>query len=362
MRSVRRASDWRTGETETGLLGSDGAGTGSNSPLPRNPDEEKLWPEPLLQFNPEFGLQQQAAPQNIELRHLAKPPDREHIHRRNVRTVGDATKRSRYSSVRRPRACELAAAIDAGVDVDAGAYALMLHPVGAWLEIAVAFEECDGHFVLAATRRVAELGSLLARAADRTPERCTDFLLAFLRWISAVKRLMQGASKAHALPQFEPHHYIAITGAVFTTLQPGTSPVRDLATAGTNEGHEDRMPIFRVAFSRARGDPFLCVSRHGDRLQPRDFRQHSAAEDAATDGYLVTDEEIWNPDDDHDLLPRTRMRQTEHGPQPKAKYQSYLPSRVTYDGYGHCSDGDALPFSAWFVRTPLLLDPTSPFF
>jgi hypothetical protein len=119
-----------------------------------------------------------------------------------------------------------------------------------------------------------------------------------------------------------------------------------------------KKPIFRNVFSRANGHPFICVSKRGNRLEPREFRESSDEGGDGTDGYLIIGEDIWDSKDDFDLLPEAWMRQTLRGPVPHPKMKAFFPTRLNFNEFGECSEVKPLKWWGWFMKAPLLFDPT----
>jgi hypothetical protein len=114
-------------------------------------------------------------------------------------------------------------------------------------------------------------------------------------------------------------------------------------------------------FSRTSGDTFVCVTKRGNHLETRDFREHSDNPSEATDGYLLMDEEIWDPQVDCDLLPAEWIHRTKTGPLPRAQYRAFFPIKIYFDAFGNCSETIPKKSSGWFVKAPLLFDPTNLF-
>jgi len=80
-----------------------------------------------------------------------------------------------------------------------------------------------------------------------------------------------------------------------------------------------------------------------------------------TDGYLIVGgdlEEIWNPAEDFDYLPDSWLRETRAGRVPDSKKRPFFPIKLYFDETGRCSETETLKWWGWFMRAPLLFDPT----
>jgi hypothetical protein len=145
--------------------------------------------------------------------------------------------------------------------------------------------------------------------------------------------------------------------SVFTTLdQDQDRSALDPDVASVDGA--DKKPIYSNLFSRASGQAFICVSKQGNRLEPRECRQRPDEEFDASDGYLIIGEEIWDSEDDCDLLPEAWMRQTSDGPVPNFNKEAFFPTKLYFNEFGECSDANSLKWWGWFMKAPLLFDPT----
>jgi len=258
-----------------------------------------------------------------------------------------------------PEQWVLADAIANGVDFGGTEEALKSHPVAIWLESAIALEAREGQLVRGRPRQLREIAGALAGASGQPEEECRTFLKEILQWISLVNQRLQDSGRRYTLLPFKLHQFISQTGSVYTTLdqdenrfitlEPGVYRVEDGA----------KKPIFPNVFSRASGQAFICVARQGNRLEAREFRAGSDEEEGATDGYLIVGEEIWDPLEDMELLPEAWVRQTRAGLVPDSKKKAFLPIKLYFNEMGECSDSKPLKWWGWFMKAPLLFDPTA---
>lgn len=257
---------------------------------------------------------------------------------------------------------ELAAAIEAGINPKDNVTKLKLHAVAIWLENKVALETREAELVRGKPQRITEIVESLAVAANKSPEICRTFLEKLLEWISAENQRLQDSGQRYTILPFKLHQFISQTGSVYTTLDQDEHRFITLEPGVFKSDEQDRKPIFPIVFSRASGHAFICVSLNGNHLEPREFRESSDEDEDAEsqDGYLIVGDDVWIPSDDIELLPESWWRMTKHGANPDSKKKPFFPVRLYYDEFGNCSTSESplLKCSAWFMKAPLLFDPT----
>lgn len=273
--------------------------------------------------------------------------------------VNETLSRSLDFTGQAPQSKTLAEAIDIGVDKEGGEDNLKTHPVAIWLENAIALDNKIGDLVRGKPRRLSEITEALAEASGKAYVRCQDFLQELLQWISIVNQELQANGRRYTLLPFKLHQFISQTGSVYTTLdqdenrfitlEPGVYRVEDGA----------KKPIYPCVFSRASGHAFICVSKRGNKLESREFRVSSEDDQDATDGYLIVGDEVWEPLEDLELLPDAWVRQTKSGPMPDSKKKAFFPTKLYFNELGECSDTKPLKWWGWFMKAPLLFDPTA---
>ena len=198
----------------------------------------------------------------------------------------------------------------------------------------------------------------LAEDSGAPEHKCQPVLETTLQWVSAVNQRIQDGGSRYTLLPFKLHQFIAQTGSVYTTLDQGEE--RFITLEPGIYKHDDRKkPIFANVFSRATGHPFICVSLADSQLRPREFRAAGGDDEDATDGYLIIGEEIWDPDQDLDYLPQAWVRTRANGEKiPDSKKRPHFPRMLHFDEYGNCSETEPMRYWGWFMRAPLLFDPT----
>ncbi|MGD9688343.1 MAG: DEAD/DEAH box helicase [Phycisphaerales bacterium] len=253
----------------------------------------------------------------------------------------------------------LAAAVRAGVEPSDDYGSLLRHPLALWLEAEAAIEQIGDDKVRRRPRPVGELASRLAEQTREPVEACSSALGGVLLWISRVNESRRRAGHRETVLPFRLHQFISQTGSVYTTLDQGADRFITLEPGIYKSDEENQKPIYPNVFSRSSGHAFICVSRHGDLLLPREFMEASEDDDQREDGYLIIGEDVWDPDSDLDALPDSWFRANKSGRKALPEKAEYFPQRIYFDELGRCSDSPPGKYQGWFMRAPLLFDPTS---
>ena len=253
----------------------------------------------------------------------------------------------------------LAAAVRAGVKPSDDYGALLKHPLALWLEAEAAIEQIGDEKVRRRPRPVGELASQLADQTGEPLASCSEVLGGVLLWISRVNEARRRGGHRETVLPFRLHQFISQTGSVYTTLDQGTDRFITLEPGIYKSDEENQRPIFPNVFSRTSGQAFICVSRHGDMLLPREFLDASEDDDGREDGYLIVGDDVWDPDSDIDALPDTWFRLNKSGRKALPEKAAFFPQKVYFDELGRCSDSPPGKYEGWFMRAPLLFDPTS---
>jgi len=252
----------------------------------------------------------------------------------------------------------LAAAIRVGVTPSENEGELRAHPVAHWIEREAAIEEHGGVLIRRRPRSVGALATVLSAASGESEATCRSALESVLLWISTVNAAIQNAGSRATILPFRLHQFISQTGSVYTTLDQGEGRFITLEPGLYKADAENQQPIYPNVFSRTSGHPFICVKRQGTRLLPREFMDNSEEDDDTTDGYLLVGD-VWNPAEDLDALPDSWFRTNKAGRKIIPERDAFLPQRIYFDELGNYSDTTPLKFEGWFMRAPLLFDPTS---
>lgn len=273
--------------------------------------------------------------------------------------ISESLDRSLDFSGAMPSGTDLAEAIENGINTRDEISKLKKNPVGVWLENNFALESCDEKLVRGKPKRISEVVSILSSESGKAENTCQDFLEKLLQWISEANQWLLNDGQRYTLIPFKLHQFISQTGSVYTTLDQDESRFISLEPGVFKYDAADKKPIFPNVFSRASGHAFICVSRIGDKLEPREFRGVTADDDSgSTDGYLIIGDNIWNIDEDYELLPESWLRRTKSGLVPDSKKKAFFPVKLYFDEFGHCSETEPMKCWGWFMKAPLLFDPT----
>ena len=254
----------------------------------------------------------------------------------------------------------LVIAIQKGINPAEGVEQLKIHPVAIWLENRIALEERDGILVRGKPKQMSEIVQELAETTGVSVKDCRSFLKDLLQWISAINQKLRESGQRYTILPFKLHQFISQTGSVYTTLdQDDENRFITLEPGVFKQDDDSNKPIFPNVFSRASGHPYICVSRINNRLEPREFRESSEEESEFDDGYLIIGEDVWNPKEDNELLPESWLRATKAGLVPRTEKKAFFPLKLYFDEFGNCSETKPMKWWGWFMKAPLLFDPTS---
>jgi hypothetical protein len=256
-----------------------------------------------------------------------------------------------------PSASALHAAITAGITPSASLAELKANPLGKWLENRVALRLSSGHLLRGQPLPPSEVSQLLASDAAVDQSMAKNCLDGLLQWISQINLGLQASGKRYTVLPFKLHQFISQTGSVYTTLDQDENRDITLEPGVFKYDDDSKKPIFPNVFSRASGHAFICVTRVGDHLEPREFRESSDEDEGGQDGYLILGDDIWDEHDDLAFLPDSWLNKGRTGPD--SRKRSFFPIRLNFDETGRCSETEPLRWWGWFMRAPLLFDPTA---
>lgn len=254
----------------------------------------------------------------------------------------------------------LKTAVTGDIDVNAPIEALKAHPVAIWFEDEIALDEKEGRLGRRKPIAIDEVVEKLAQDSGCSKEECDACLNNMLLWISRVNETIRATGSKDMLLPYKLHQFIAQTGSVYTTLDQEEENRFITLDPGIYKDEEKKKPIYPNVFSRGSGHAFICVSLGKNRLLPREFREVGDDEEREIDGYLIVGEDIWNPDEDLDNLPNAWVRTQKDGTLiPTSAKKDRFPKKIYFDETGSYSESKKMKYWGWFMRTPLLFDPTS---
>ncbi len=271
--------------------------------------------------------------------------------------ISESLSRSLADGPAVPDAMALRASVVAGVDAGASFDVLKQHPLGKWLENRIALRMSEGNLVRGLPSKISDVVSALAEDADTGQDEAKAAIDHLLLWISQVNQKLQSEGQRNTVLPFKLHQFISQTGSVYTTLDQDENRFITLEPGVFKADEAAKKPIYPNVFSRASGHAFICVTRVGDHLEPREFRDSSDEDEGAQDGYLIVGEDIWDDRDDLAFLPDSWLNRTRTAPD--SRKRAYFPIRLGFDETGKCSDTKPMKWWGWFMKAPLLFDPTS---
>jgi superfamily II DNA/RNA helicase len=255
----------------------------------------------------------------------------------------------------------LAKSVHLEIDRDADVKTLKSHPTAIWLENKIALRESDGELVRNVSRTFSEISNLLSEESGREIEICRQHLMELMDWINKVNE--RSADPRYTYLPFKLHQFFAQTGSVYTSLtQSGNRHITLEPGVYKSDSEGKKKPIFPNVFSRGSGYAFLCVYKHEEQKQliPREFDDRDREGNACIPGYLITSEDVWDPERDLESLPDAWFKTSRSGEiSVQKKYANRIPQLISFDEWGGYSDTRSLERKGWFIRFPLLFDPTS---
>ena len=271
--------------------------------------------------------------------------------------ISESLSRSLADGPTVPDASSLRTAMLAGVDPEAGLDVLKQHPLGKWLENRVALRTSGDHLVRGQPRGLSAVVAALAEDAGADPAVAQAAIDSLLQWLSHVNQKLQDTGQRNTILPFKLHQFISQTGSVYTTLDGDENRYITLEPGVFKADETAKKPIYPNVFSRASGHAFICVTRVGDHLEPREFRGASDEDDGGQDGYLIIGEDVWDERDDLAFLPDSWLNRVRTSPD--GRKRAFFPVRLGFDETGKCSETEAMRWGGWFMKAPLLFDPTS---
>ena len=255
------------------------------------------------------------------------------------------------------------------------------HPLGAWIESAIALDTSDAHTIRRGKPRTLQsIVQGLEEASGATSEKCERALSGYLLAIGRANVVLweQEQGRAKLLLPYKIHQFVSSSGSVYSTLHAHDRMV-SLDPARERERDGVVYPVFELLFSRATGGEYFCVEldRETSHLLPREFGSRWVPEDEDDEdapkypdhwGYILPDLAAWDPERDLPDLPENWVKKTKDGsrkldsnglPILEAKYKRAIPEAISWNEDGSYSMDHSLPIRGWFLREPIIFDPTS---
>ncbi|MEI6877134.1 MAG: DEAD/DEAH box helicase, partial [Spirochaetota bacterium] len=246
-------------------------------------------------------------------------------------------------------------------------------PVFRWLERNIALSTDGNHYQRGPAKTVEEVASLLAEASGKEAGHCSEYLRAFFGRlaeinIATVQENEQFGKRTPLILPFKLHQFIAQSASICVSLNRGDDRLIDFDGLPSKKVGQSDVPLFPVVFNRVSGLPFLCVikNRVDSKLEARDFNDNfipDESKESVEFGYVLADENAWNPEEDLTNLPQDYVKEEGGRLVLKKEYKPKFPSKIHYLPDGTYVEGDvtSIPgaFSGWYLPVGFIYDPTS---
>jgi len=268
-----------------------------------------------------------------------------------------------------PSAEALKQNLDKGIDLSAGEPELIRSPLSTWIENAIALKMKDGVPVRNLPMKFSDIAAKLSSDSGAPLDLCETQLRTYLKWISIVNK--QTAEKHVFYLPYKIHQFISQTGTVYASLHKGPERIVTLDPTLFKRKGDEKIPLYPVVFSRESGREFICVTLNEGThaLKPREFtdidgddEDDDGNEENKKNGYVIPSPDVWNPDNDMELLPDAWVKTDCFGVmKPIDAYKNRMPREIYYDDLGNFSFEKPLKpvHQGWFMTAKLLFDPTS---
>jgi superfamily II DNA/RNA helicase len=253
--------------------------------------------------------------------------------------------------------------INKGIDPNGDESYLVTHPLANWLEENIALNYNGDILVRNKPMTFNEILSELVAYTSLSGEKCESELLNLLLLISNVNTAKSNKRESY-LP-FKLHQFISQTGTVYVTLDQDENRYITLEPGHYKSDGEEKRLLFPVVFSRNSGHEFICLAKNLETraFEPREFSEtFNPDETDLKAGYLICGNDVWNPEEDIDLLPdawKDFDRKTGNFKGFKKDKKDRVPKKIYFDVNGNFSDNPDFPLEGWFMPHALLFDPTS---
>jgi len=255
------------------------------------------------------------------------------------------------------------------------------HPLGLWMESNIALDRSGpGKMRRGKPRTFESISAALSIDSGLAKVECLSALEGYLLAIGRANSVLwekEGGGAKLILP-YKIHQFISSSGSVFATLHDSgrkisLDPAREWEISGVP------YPVFELVFSRATGKEFYCVEldKKESFLRPREFGARWVQEGDEDDetqkypshwGYIIPDLDAWVPERDLEELPESWVKRSKDGqrrlddnnrPMLESKYEDLLPRAISWTPDGHYSMDHSLALKGWYIREPIIFDPTA---
>lgn len=237
------------------------------------------------------------------------------------------------------------------------------NPLAAWLENHIALKVKEGKVIRNEPKTLSEIIGELSTYSGVDKSLCEQKLLNLLSWISEINLSLNKQRPRKSYLPFKLHQFISQTGGVLLTLDAPDKRIISIDPAPT-VGKEN-IPLFPAVFSRPSGKEIYCVWKNESAVSPRDFDETTDVVFQQEAGYLIVqapgEAELWTKED-LNFLPSTWINVKKSGETHVIKkYKDRIPRKIWVDKFGNINPDlpEDQKVQAWYMKAPLLFDPTS---
>lgn len=246
--------------------------------------------------------------------------------------------------------------ISKGINILDNETELKNNPLAIWLESKIALKVSNERLLRNEPKTIESIIKELDAITNVGYDKSKNAIYKLLEWITGINNEKKDFKYSY-LP-FKLHQFISQTGSIYSTLD---QDEKRIVTFEPGLYAENNKPLYPIVFSRVSGHEFFCVKKNSSKkiFELREFRDVDTEDEDTESGYLIFDEDVWNPKEDLNNLPDSWLKYDKNGNvKLRKEYESRIPKKIYVDNDGSYSDIQEKEYSYWFMSTPLLFDPT----
>jgi len=258
-----------------------------------------------------------------------------------------------------PDSQALKTALENKINSDSSETELKQNSLSVWLENKIALTNNHGHLTRNKPMSFSQIVHQLSNDSGIDIASCSHQFKRYLKWISNVNKNRKDKRISY-LP-YKIHQLISQTGTVYCSLDQNDGRIISLDPANHKGCGKNKIPLFPTVFSRISGHEFICVNKDNDQhqLNPREFKEIMSEEEDIESGYIIPENDVWDPSTDLEQLPGSWVQYNKSGNcRPVKRYQNRLPQKIFYNNKGQFSYNNQYEYEGWYMPAKLLFDPT----
>jgi superfamily II DNA/RNA helicase len=258
-----------------------------------------------------------------------------------------------------PDAQTLKNALEKKITPDAPEMDLKQNPLSTWLENKIALTMNHGHLVRNKPMSFSQIVQQLSIDSGLDKLWCSEQLKNYLQWLSNVNKNL--VNKRNTYLPYKIHQLISQTGTVYCSLDQDSNRIISLDPANHKGCGKNKISLFPIVFSRISGHEFICVKKDDEQhlLIPREFKEIMSEDEDVESGYIITGENVWDPETDLEQLPDSWIQFNKSGKcRPVKKYKNRLPQKIFFNNKGNFSYSNKYAYEGWYMPAKLFFDPT----